>query len=81
MIRSFNNSHGVAGSAKPILLIQRAARCSSNLRPDGLNVIQVLSFFHSEAVFPQLQAELFPKCRLARSAFEVGAASVGNLFT
>ena len=27
MIRSFNNSHGVAGSAKPI---QRAARCFSN---------------------------------------------------
>ena len=25
--------------------------------------------------------QLFPKCRLARSAFEVGAAFVGNLFT
>ena len=25
--------------------------------------------------------QLFPKCRLARSAFEVGVATIGNLFT
>ena len=37
--------------------------------------------FHSEAVFPQLQAELFPKCRLARSAVGGGGTSDGNLFT
>ena len=33
------------------------------------------------AVFPQLQAELFPKYRLSRSAVGVGVTAVGNLFT
>ena len=40
-----------------------------------------MAFSIASAVFPQLQAELFPKYRLSRSAVGVGVTAVGNLFT
>ena len=57
-----------------ILFIQRAARCFFVL-------IRMVFPKHAVRFFLKLKEfELFPKCRLARSAFEVGAASDVNLF-